>query len=82
MVPLIEQVAEKLKALPSEQQQEVLHFVEFLETKLSHSQTAPQIIREPRISLEEAIEKYAGCVEGRPSDLSTNKAYMEGFGEV
>lgn len=26
------------------------------------------------------ILKYAGTIEGLPSDLSTNKKYMEGFG--
>ena len=26
------------------------------------------------------IEKFAGCAEGGPHDLSTNKKYMEGFG--
>ncbi|HAI70320.1 MAG TPA: hypothetical protein DCM38_12905 [Gammaproteobacteria bacterium] len=31
-------------------------------------------------SLLEAAKKYAGCVEG-PADLSTNKAYLEGYGE-
>jgi len=31
-------------------------------------------------SLLEAVKKYAGCVEG-PADLSTNKAYLEGYGE-
>jgi len=31
-------------------------------------------------SLLEAAQKYAGCVEG-PADLSTNKAYLEGYGE-
>ncbi|MEK8018412.1 MAG: hypothetical protein VSS75_016200 [Candidatus Parabeggiatoa sp.] len=29
-------------------------------------------------SLLEAAKKYAGCVEG-PADLSTNKAYLEGY---
>ncbi len=31
-------------------------------------------------SLLEAAKKYAGCVEG-PADFSTNKAYLEGYGE-
>ncbi len=33
-----------------------------------------------KASLSEAAKKYAGCVEG-PADLSTNKAYLEGYGE-
>jgi len=31
-------------------------------------------------SLYDAAKKYAGCLEG-PADLSTNKAYLEGYGE-
>ena len=31
-------------------------------------------------SLLEAAKKYVGCVKG-PADLSTNKAYLEGYGE-
>ena len=31
-------------------------------------------------SLSEIAKKYAGCVEG-PTDLSTNKNYLEGYGE-
>jgi len=31
-------------------------------------------------SLSDAAKKYAGCLEG-PADLSTNKAYLEGYGE-
>jgi len=27
------------------------------------------------------IDKFAGSVKGLPSDLSTNKKYMEGFGK-
>lgn len=26
------------------------------------------------------IDGFAGCIKGGPSDLSTNKKYMEGFG--
>lgn len=82
MSNLAEQVAEKLESFPIEKQQEVLNFVEFLETKLNDQFTTDKDQAEPRISFEEAIRKYSGCLEGGPADLSTNKAYMEGFGEI
>jgi hypothetical protein len=80
MSNLAKQVAEKLEGFPIEQQQEVLNFVEFLETKLRGQTNAER--DQPRISFQESIRKYSGCLDGGPADLSTNKAYMEGFGEV
>lgn len=82
MASLAEEVAERVRAFPPEQHQEVLHYVEFLEAKLNASSATKSAIRQPRISAAEAMRKYAGCLDGGPSDLSTNKAYMEGFGEV
>jgi hypothetical protein len=32
------------------------------------------------VSAYELVKDYIGCIEG-PPDLSTNKAYFEGFGE-
>jgi hypothetical protein len=82
MSNLAEQVAEKLEGFPIEQQQEVLNFVEFLEAKLKDHPNAERDQPKPRISFQESIRKYSGCIDGGPVDLSTNKAYMEGFGEV
>jgi len=82
MGSFVEQLAERVKAFPAEQQQEVLHYVEFLEMKLSTGALPTQPLHKPRISLAEAMSKYAGCLDGGPEDLSINKAYMEGFGEV
>jgi hypothetical protein len=82
MSNLAEQVAEKLEGFPIEQQREVLIFVEFLEAKLRNQPDADQNQPKPRISFQESIRKYSGCLDGGPADLSTNKAYMEGFGEV
>jgi hypothetical protein len=81
MSDVAQQVAEKLEGFPIEKQQEVLNFVEFLETKLSGQLTHERDQTKSAISFEEAIRKYSGCLEGGPADLSTNKAYMEGFGE-
>jgi hypothetical protein len=73
-------VNEILETLPLEKQQEVLDFVEFLQARLSLSQS--QQVEEPIISALEAAGDLVGCVKGGPPDLSTNKRYMEGFGEA
>jgi len=71
-------VLEKLKTLPIDKQQEVLDFVEFLQRKTSQEEFKNQ--EEPVVSVLTLAEKYIGCVEG-PGDLSTNKKYMEGYGQ-
>jgi hypothetical protein len=81
MSDVAQQVVEKLEGFPLEKQKEVLDFVEFLEAKLSGHLTHEEEQAKPVLSFEEAIRKYSGCLEGGPADLSTNKAYMEGFGE-
>lgn len=80
MSSLAEQVAERVKAFPADQQQEVLHYVEFLETKLHLGSGKESAVKEPRISMEGAMKKYAGCLDSGPSDLSYNKVYMKDFG--
>lgn len=72
-------VLEKLKTLPAEKQQEVLDFVEFLQSKTHHKDSNTQDDK-PVVSILTLAQKYIGCVEG-PGDLSTNKKYMEGYGE-
>ena len=42
-------------------------------------QLSPTVSSNPQSALETAGD-LVGCVEG-PSDLSTNKAYMAGFGQ-
>ncbi len=74
----IEQIVDKLKTLPSEKQQEVLDFVEFLQTKTLQEEVKSQDQKSPASVLTLA-QKYIGCVEG-PGDLSTNKKYMDGYG--
>lgn len=72
-------VLEKLKTLPIDKQQEVLDFVEFLQSKTSQGEFQNQE-EEPVVSVLTLAEKYIGCVEG-PGDLSANKKYMEGYGQ-
>ncbi|NEQ19003.1 MAG: DUF2281 domain-containing protein [Microcoleus sp. SIO2G3] len=77
----IEQIiVEKLRTLPPEKQQEALDFVEFLQTKTLKKEFSHQE-QQPRVSALTLAQKWAGCLEGEPSDLSTNKKYMDGYGE-
>lgn len=71
-------VVEKFRVLSPDKQQEVLDFVEFLESK-SYGHL-PVTNRWEGMTALEAARKYAGVVEG-PEDLSTNPQYMEGFGK-
>jgi len=71
-------VLEKLRMLPTNKQQEVLDFVEFLQTKAESEKLVASI--EPEISFLDAAREFIGCVEG-PGDLSTNPKYMEGYGK-
>jgi hypothetical protein len=75
MLQLEEQVLEHLRTLPSPQQQEVLNFI----LALSHRQTTTTPERSPQ-SFTAAAQKYIGCLEGGPTDLSTNPQYMTDFG--
>jgi hypothetical protein len=62
------------------EQNEVIRFVEFLEFKDGEINLSPQIENTEQVSFAEAAKDFIGCLDGLPSDLSTNKSYMEGFG--
>ncbi|WNZ22025.1 DUF2281 domain-containing protein [Leptolyngbya sp. NK1-12] len=83
MQPIQQQILETLQTLSSTEQQEVLDFAKFLRSKQERAinQQPSEQAEQPSISFLEAARDYIGCLEGGPSDLSTNKAYMEGFGE-
>ncbi len=72
-------VIEKLRVLPSDKQQEVLDFVEFLESR-SHKSISPSNRWEGMTALE-AAQSAMGVVGDGPPDLSTNPKYMDGFGQ-
>lgn len=80
MQPVQQRVVEALQHLSPVEQQAVLDFAEFLESKRNRTAN-----NEPpdatAVSFLDAARKYIGCLEGGPDDLSTNKTYMEGFGE-
>ena len=72
-------IIEQVRQLPSEKQQEVLDFIEFLQFQLQkHSESTEE--KEP-ISAYEAAKEFAGCLDGGPSDLSTNKEYLRALGK-
>jgi hypothetical protein len=72
-------IIERVRQLPSEKQQEVLDFIEFLQFQL-HKQSESTEEKEP-ISAYEAAKEFAGCVDFSPGDLSTNKEYLKGLGK-
>jgi hypothetical protein len=75
---IIQTATEKMRSLPPEKQQEVLNFIEFLQSQLGQNHTNIEQI-EP-ISFLSAAQQFAGCVDGGPGDLATNKQYLEGLG--
>ena len=83
MQPIQQKVIAALQMLSSTEQQEVLDFAEFLKSKQGRAanQQLNEQSAQPGTSFLEAARDYIGCLDGGPPDLSTNKAYLEGFGE-
>ena len=75
---LYQQILQTIKALPAEDQQQVLSFAEFLWTerqKVMTTQSEPA-----QRSFLEVARASIGAGEG-PEDLSTNPDYMQGYGQ-
>ena len=71
MTDLVERVTEKVRQLPSNQQQEVLNFVEFLEQKqtdtMSEEQWLEVAIKSPALEfLHDEAEDIYGLQDGKP----------------
>lgn len=80
----LETAIAKIKQLPTEDQKEIIRFVEFLEFKSGKAITDQEEVEitEPKsISFAEAVKDLIGYLDGLPPDLSTNKTYMESFGK-
>ena len=77
---LEQQIVEALNGLPLQKQQMVLEFVRGLRSQLVEKLGGQEDQPEKPKTFGEVAHKYSGCVDG-PADLSTNKAYMEGFGQ-
>jgi hypothetical protein len=71
-------VIQKLQTLSPEKQQEVLDFVEFLQSKTLPKESSNQQLSESASFLTLG-QKWVGCIDA-PSDLSTNKKYLDGYG--
>ncbi|MEQ9357805.1 hypothetical protein [Coleofasciculus chthonoplastes] len=67
-------ILDRLQRLTPQQQQDVLDFIEFLQFKARMRER--EVEQEP-ISAYEAAKEFAGCVDGGPGDLATNKKYSE-----
>ncbi|MEB3210593.1 MAG: hypothetical protein VKL39_04535 [Leptolyngbyaceae bacterium] len=79
MEQIEQQVIEGLKGLSVPEQREVLDFVEFLQSKKQRLASVQPDAEKSAVSFLEAAGNYIGCVEGL-EDLSTNPAYMDGYG--
>lgn len=78
MSHLSEQILQTVEALPTEDQRQILDFVEFLWAKRQQAKTT-----EPKVaprSFFEVAQVSIGAGEG-PGDLSTNPDYMQGYGQ-
>lgn len=73
-----EVIIEKLEELPLDKQQEVLDFIKVIQSNV----TQPNINKDEQepVSFLVAAQEFAGCVDGGPGDLATNKKHLEGLG--
>lgn len=82
---VLENAVSKMQKLPTEQQQKVLRFIEFLEFDLGDRQVNQEsespIAKKPQSSPRDLLKKWEGAVEGGVDDLSFNQKYMEGYGQ-
>jgi hypothetical protein len=82
---VLEKAVSKMQKLPTEQQQQVLRFIEFLAFELgdreADQEPENQIVNQPQGSPRDLLKKWEGAVEGGVDDLSFNREYMEGYGQ-
>jgi hypothetical protein len=78
MSPLSSQILQTVEALPTEDQRQVLDFVEVLWAK--RQQIAPAVPETRLRSFYDIAQASIGAGEG-PGDLSTNPDYMQGYGQ-
>jgi hypothetical protein len=72
-------ILEKMQTLDSDRKQQVLDFVEFLQFRGYESLS--DSVEDVEVSAWDAAQQVLGIIGDGPSDLSTNKRYMEGFGQ-
>ncbi len=78
MSALSKQILQTVEVLPTEDQYQVLTFVEFLWKKRQDAITTS--LETNSLSFFEVAQDSIGAGEG-PGDLSTNPDYMQGYGQ-
>ena len=82
---VLEKAVSKMQTLPTEQQQQVLRFIEFLIFELGDQAVNQEhenlIEKKEQVSPRYLLKKWEGAVEGGVDDLSFNKEYMEEYGQ-
>ena len=76
-------ILDKINQLSSKQRQSLRDFLDFLLSKNpdSISENVSSQEEEKQVSFYEATKEIAGAIDGLPSDLSTNKKYLENLGK-
>jgi len=77
---MLEKALSKMQKLPTEQQQQVLRFIEFLSFELGDRQVkkvseVPLMDDEPVVSCYVLTKKWIGIADDLPDDLSVNQKY-------
>jgi hypothetical protein len=67
--PIIQEeiLLDKFRNLTTEQQQTILDFVEFMDSK------KPKLLENQEVSAYDELQEFLGCVDGGNGDLATNK---------
>ncbi|TYQ28216.1 hypothetical protein [Pseudanabaena sp. UWO310] len=83
---VLEKALSKMQELPTEQQQQVLRFIEFLSFELGdvcqvNQEPERPIAKKSQGSPRDLLKKWEGAVEDGVDDLSFNPKYMEGYGQ-
>ena len=73
-----EVIIENLEKLPPDKQQEVLDFIKVIQSNVPQPNTNKE--EQKSVSFLVAAQEFAGCVDGGPGDLATNKKHLEGLG--
>jgi len=77
----LEMAIQKIYQLPSEQQNQLIKFIEFLEFQSMEISHTSKVFENSQISFTQATQEFIGCLDSDLEDLSCNPKYLEGFGE-
>ena len=80
MPPLSQQILQSVEVLPEEDQKQILDFVEFLRAKRERSVRIETDEGEVVLPFADVAKAFIGAGAG-PSDIATNPAYMQGYGQ-